>query len=235
MNIQVLVSDDQPLVRAGIGALLAAQSGIEVVATSAGGEDAVKAAATHRPDVVVLELHLPDAAGIYTIPNIGAVGRGDTRAGAGRVRASTTAPRPHDAYAALRAGAAGFLLKTRPPEVLVGAVRAVAVAGTWLDSAVVSDLLLELSNGPASANTDSVLARRLTAREREVLVLLAQGLGNTEIAARLVLSEATIRTHVGRILLKLNCPNRTRAVVIAYRAGLVRFAVADDAPASIPA
>jgi len=235
MNIQVLVADDQPLVRAGIGALLAAQSGIEVVATSAGGEDAVKAAATHRPDVVVLELDMPEDDGIETIGKIVADGLRETPERAVRVLAMTTEHRPHDAYAALRAGAAGFLLKTRPPEVLVGAVRAVAVAGTWLDSAVVSDLLVELSNGPASANTDSVLARRLTAREREVLVLLAQGLGNTEIAARLVLSEATIRTHVGRILMKLNCPNRTRAVVIAYRAGLVRFAVADDAPASISA
>jgi DNA-binding NarL/FixJ family response regulator len=235
MNSRVVVSDDQPLIRAGIGALLDVQPGIEVVATTGGGEDAVKAAATHQPDVVVLELDMPDGDGIDTIDKIVTDGLRETPQRAVRVLATTTQLRPHDAYAALRAGAAGFLVKTRPPEVLVSAVRAVAVAGTWLDTAVANDLLLELSYRPATANTESALARRLTAREREVLVLLAQGLGNTEIAARLVLSEATIRTHVGRILMKLNCPNRTRAVVLAYRSGLVRLGVAEEAAAGIPA
>jgi DNA-binding NarL/FixJ family response regulator len=116
-----------------------------------------------------------------------------------------------------------MLLKARPPEALVGAVRAVALAGTWLDPAMVRDMLVELASQPITGETAWAVVRRLTAREREVLVLLAHGLGNTEIASRLFLSEATVRTHVGRILMKLDCRDRTKAVVVAYRSGLVRI------------
>jgi DNA-binding NarL/FixJ family response regulator len=224
MNIRVLVSDDHPLIRAGLGALLAAQPGIEVVGTVAGGEDAVKAAATKMPDVVLLELAMEDADGIGVIEQIVADGLAETPERPIRVIAMTADNNPHEAYAALRAGAAGFLLKNRSPEVLIGAVRAVAVSGVWLDDSVAGGILEELSSRPAAAETASKLARRLTARELEVLVLLAHGLGNSEIATRLFLSEATVRTHVGRVLMKLDCPNRTRAVVVAYRAGLVHFA-----------
>lgn len=235
MNIRVLVSDDQPLVRAGIGALLAAQPGLEVVGTVGGGEDAVKAAATHLPDVVVLELAMPDDDGVEVIGKIVTDALEETPERPVRVLAMTSEHQPRQAYAALRAGAAGFMLKNRPPEVLIGAVRSVAIAGIWLDTAVAGDMLQELSSRPAAGDTASALSRRLTEREREVLVLLAHGLGNTDIATRLFLSEATVRTHVGRILMKLDCPNRTRAVVIAYRSGLVRFATADEAHVSAPA
>jgi DNA-binding NarL/FixJ family response regulator len=224
MNIRVLVSDDQPLSRAGLGALLGAQPGIEVVDVVGGGAEAIKAAAVKMPDVVLLELAMEDADGADVIGQIVADGLADCPERPVRVLAMTAENRPHEAYAALRAGAAGFLLKSRAPEVLIGAVRAVAVAGIWLDASVAGDMLAELSNRPAAGHTASKLARRLTARELEVLVLLANGLGNSEIASQLFLSEATVRTHVGRVLMKLDCPNRTRAVVVAYRAGLVRFA-----------
>jgi DNA-binding NarL/FixJ family response regulator len=224
MNIRVLVADDQPLLRAGLGALLAAQPGIEVVGTVGGGAEAVKAAAVTMPDVVLLEMVMDDAEGVDVIQQIVTDGLTDCPRRPVRVIAMTTENRPHEAYAALRAGAAGFLLKNRAPAVLIGAVRAVAVSGVWLDDTVAGGILQELSSRPAAADTASRLARRLTAREREVLVLLAHGLGNSEIAARLFLSEATVRTHVGRVLMKLDCTNRTRAVVVAYRAGLVEFA-----------
>jgi DNA-binding NarL/FixJ family response regulator len=229
MNIRVLVADDQPLIRAGLGALLAAQPGIEVVGTAGGGEEAVKAAATYLPDVVALELDMVDADGVEVIEKIVTDALGDTPERPLRVLAMAATHHGRQAYAALRAGAAGFLLKSRAPEVLVAAVRAVAVAGIWLDDSVAGDMLQDLSNRPAPGEIVSALSRRLTSREREVLVLLAHGLGNADIAAQLFLSEATVRTHVGRILMKLDCPNRTRAVVFAYRSGLVRLAVAEEA------
>ena len=229
MTIRVVVADDQPLIRAGISSLLSAQSGIEVLAEASSAEETVKAAATHLPDVVVLAFPLPDADGTDLIGQVVDAGLRYSPHRRVRVLAMTTTHTVPFAQAALRAGASGFLLKTRPPEVLIGAVRAVAVAGTWLDSAVAEDLLRELSSRPSMGESASVLARRLTAREREVLVLMSNGLGNAEIAARLFLSEATVRTHIGRILMKLDCRRRTQAVVVAFRSGLVRVGVDEGA------
>jgi len=229
MNIRVVVADDQPLIRAGVSSLLSAQPGIEVLAEASSAEETVKAAATHLPDVVLLSLPMPDHEETDLIGQIVDEGLRYSPHGRVRVLAMTTDHTVPFAQAVLRAGASGFLLKTRPPEVLVGAVRAVAVAGTWLDSAVAEDLLRELSSRPAMGESASVLARRLTAREREVLVLMSNGLGNAEIAARLVLSEATVRTHIGRILMKLDCRRRTQAVVVAFRSGLVRVGVDEGA------
>jgi DNA-binding NarL/FixJ family response regulator len=223
MNIRVLVADDHPLVRAGISALLAAQPGIVVAAEVVAGEDIVKAAAVHLPDVVVMAVRMPDRDGLDVIGKVVAEGGRYAPERPVRVLAMTDECRPRDAYAVLRAGATGMLLKARPPEALVGAVRAVALAGTWLDPAMVRDMLVELASQPITGETAWAVVRRLTAREREVLVLLAHGLGNTEIASRLFLSEATVRTHVGRILMKLDCRDRTKAVVVAYRSGLVRI------------
>lgn len=214
LTIRVVVADDHPLIRAGLGALLAAQPGIEVLAQASGAEALRTAAATHLPDIVVMELLLPGCDDGDLIGKLVADGC--------RVLAMTSDPDPRHAFAALRSGATGFLLKTSPPEVLIGAVRAVAVAGTWLETAVVDAMLAELSSRPATGADVAGPVRLLTAREREVLVLLANGLGSVEIADRLYLSEATVRTHIGRILMKLHCRDRTRAVVVAYRSGLVR-------------
>ncbi len=229
MTIRVIVADDQPLIRAGISSLLSAQTGIEVLAEASSAEETVKAAATYLPDVVVLALLLPEQEETDLIGQIVDAGLRYAPHRQVRVLAMTTDHTVPFAQAVLRAGASGFLLKTRPPEVLIGAVRAVAVAGTWLDSAVAEDLLRELSSRPAMGESASVLARRLTAREREVLVLMSNGLGNAEIAARLFLSEATVRTHIGRILMKLDCRRRTQAVVVAFRSGLVQVAVEKNA------
>lgn len=229
MTIRVVVADDQPLIRAGISSLLSAQTGIEVLAEASSAEETVKAAATYLPDVVVLALLLPEQEETDLIGQIVDAGLRYSPHRRVRVLAMTTDHTVPLAQAVLRAGASGFLLKTRPSEVLIGAVRAVAVAGTWLDSAVAEDLLRELSSRPAMGESASVLAGRLTAREREVLVLMSNGLGNAEIAARLFLSEATVRTHIGRILMKLDCRRRTQAVVVAFRSGLVQVAVEEKA------
>jgi DNA-binding NarL/FixJ family response regulator len=233
MNIRVLVADDQPLIRAGIGALLGAERGIEVVAATGAGPDAVKGAATHLPDVLLMDLPAGDdaAAGVDAIGQIVGDGARWCPERPVRVLGMSAGYHPQLAWRALAAGAAGFLLKSQPPEVLIGAVRAIAEAGAWLDLIVLRDMLVELACRPAGGDNPSRLVRRLTVREREVLVLLAYGLGNAEIAARLFLSEATVRTHIGRILMKLECRGRTRAVVVAYRSGLVRIDTEDRMPA----
>jgi DNA-binding NarL/FixJ family response regulator len=214
LTIRVVVADDQPLIRAGLGALLAAQPGIEVLAEAAGAEALRAAAATYLPDIVIMELLLPGCDDGNLIGKLVADGC--------RVLAMTSDRNPRHAFAALRSGASGFLLKSSPPEALIVAVRAIAVAGTWLETTVVDAMLAELASGPATGENVAGHVRLLTAREREVLVLLANGMGNLEIAGRLYLSEATVRTHIGRILMKLHCRDRTRAVVVAYRSGLVR-------------
>jgi DNA-binding NarL/FixJ family response regulator len=222
-SLRVVVADDHPLIRAGIGALLAACPDIDVVAETAGGEDAVKTvAATLCPDVLLLEVPGVDGEAVDAISRIVADGLKYCAERPVRVLALAADYTPQLAWAAMRAGAAGFLLLSRPPEVLVSAVRAVATAGVWLDDVVVRDLLLEPVSRTADGESSNALIRRLTVREREVLVLLAHGLGNAEIAERLWLSDGTVRTHIGRILMKLQCRDRTRAVVVAYRSGLVR-------------
>jgi DNA-binding NarL/FixJ family response regulator len=223
MTTRVLVAEEHPLVRAGLRALLAAQPDIEVVADLAEGEDIVRAAAAHAPDVVMMQLERSDYDGLELIGKIVAdAGRFDAPERPVHVLVMADEWPPRQAYAALRAGATGLLLNGRPSEVLLGAVRAVAFAGIWLDPAMARDVVVELTSQPVVGETPAGVVRRLTAREREVLVLLAHGLGSTDIAARLFLSQATVRTHVGRILMKLDCQDRTRAVVVAYRSGLVR-------------
>ncbi|MBL7258131.1 response regulator transcription factor [Paractinoplanes lichenicola] len=212
-TIRVVVADDEPLIRAGLTALLSAGAGLDVVAEARSGRDAVGAAAGLDPDVLILGLPAEGDANDL-IAEVAASGRARVLALAAGYAAPTV-------WAALRAGAAGFLLKSRPPEVLLAAVRAVALAGVWLDDVFVNDMLGEMAVRPGDRATSSVLVRRLTPREREVLVLLANGLGNGEIAERLFLSDGTVRTHIGHILMKLECRDRTRAVVIAYRTGLV--------------
>jgi DNA-binding NarL/FixJ family response regulator len=224
MTIRVLVAEEHPLVRAGLRAMLAAQPDIELVADLGAGEDVVRAAAACSPDVVMMQIERSDYDGLELIGKIVAdAGRyGDTPERPVHVLAMADEWPPRQAYAALRAGATGLLLNGRPSEVLLGAVRAVALAGIWLDPAMARDVVVELTSQPVVGENPAGVVRRLTAREREVLVLLAHGLGSTDIAARLFLSQATVRTHVGRILMKLDCQDRTRAVVVAYRSGLVR-------------
>ena len=222
-TIRVLVADGTPAERSRLCALLTAQADVAVVAEAASGEEAVRAAAAYTPDVVMVQLENPDRDGLEIIGKIVAdAGRYGVSGRPVHVLAMADEWPPRQAYAALRAGATGLLLIARPSEVLLCAVRAVALAGIWLDPAMARDVVGELASQPVVGETPSGVVRRLTNREREVLVLMAHGLGPTDIATRRYLSQATVRTHVGRILMKLDCQDRTRAVVVAYRSGLVR-------------
>ncbi|MGW0172939.1 response regulator transcription factor [Rhodococcus sp. NPDC003322] len=217
MTVRVLVADDQALVRAGFVALLDAQSGIEVVGEAEDGAQAVRLAEELRPDVVLMDIRMPVLDGLEATRRIA-----DRPELAGvRVVVLTTFELDEYVFEAIRAGAAGFLVKHTEPADLVRAVRVVADGEALLSPTVTRRLLAEFA-ARAKAAPDGTLLATLTAREREVMTLVAEGLSNAEIAERLVLSPATARTHVGRILLKLGARDRTQLVVLAYESGLVR-------------
>ncbi|WP_433727134.1 LuxR C-terminal-related transcriptional regulator [Actinoplanes sp. CA-051413] len=210
--IRVLVADDEPLVSAGVSALLNAEPDIEVVAKVSVGR-VVESTDAYRPDVVVMDVPPDD------IDIIGKVGA----CGTSRVLVLTVHRSIQIVGEALSAGAAGYLLKQSATEALVGGVRAVAGAGTWLDPVVTADLLIELAGRPVRGQNRSTSTDRLTPREQEVLVLLSRGMSDAEIARQLFISNLTVRTHVGRILTKLGARNRAHAVTTAYQIGLVRI------------
>ena len=223
MSVRVLVADDQALVRAGLVALLRAAPGTEVVGEAADGQQAVELTAATRPDVVLMDIRMPVLDGIAATRRILGAERG-SGAGAGadeeppKVLVLTTFDLDEHVYAALRAGAAGFLLKETPPARIIAAVEAVAAGDVLLTPRITHRLVEAFRpqrvSGSAAVDT-------LTPREREVLVLIGQGLGNAEIAERFVLSEATVKTHVKRVMAKLGLSSRAQAVVLAYESGLV--------------
>jgi DNA-binding NarL/FixJ family response regulator len=212
---RVLVVDDQAMVREGFGALLAAQAGIEVVGQAADGEEAVDAAARLGPDVVLMDVRMPRLDGLAAARRILARDAGV------RVLMLTTFDVDDYVYEALRAGASGFLLKDAPADELVRAVRVVAGGEALLAPSVTRRLIAEFATRSVPARAVSRRVDVLTAREREVLVLVARGLSNTEIAGHLVLAEQTVKTHVGHVLAKLDLRDRVQAVVLAYETGLV--------------
>ncbi len=216
MSIRVIVADDQGLVRAGFVALLNAQDGIEVVAEATNGVQALAAAREHRPDVVLMDIRMPELDGLAATRQIAA----DPTLTDVRVVVLTTFELDEYVFEAMRAGASGFLVKHSEPSELVRAVRVVAEGDALLSPSVTRRLLAEFSTH-AKQPTESGLDE-LTEREREVMTLVAEGLTNAEIGARLFMSPATARTHVSRILTKLNARDRTQLVVIAYESGLVR-------------
>ncbi|GIJ80458.1 DNA-binding response regulator, NarL/FixJ family, contains REC and HTH domains [Micromonospora phaseoli] len=213
--IRVLLADDQPLVRSGIAMLLAAEADIEVVGECADGASAVELAGRERPDVVLMDVRMPGTDGVTATRDI-------TAAQAGvRVLVLTTYHVDDAVRAALLAGASGFLLKDAVPDELTMAVRAVAAGEAWLDPAVTRKLLTEFATlGEHRRPTTGELGR-LTDRERQVLVQMAHGLSNAEIAVRLHIGDATVKTHVGRVLMKLGLRDRAQAVAAAYRGGLM--------------
>jgi DNA-binding NarL/FixJ family response regulator len=215
MTVRVLLADDQRLVRHGLRMILRAEPGIEVVGEAADGLEAVERAALARPDVVLMDVRMPRLNGIEATARI--VAGAPPRP---RVLVVTTFDADEYVYDALRAGASGFLLKDVPEDHLVSSIRVVAEGGSLLDPAVTRRLIEQfVVRRPATphAGLDA-----LSPREREVLVQLARGLTNAEIAGELVVSDATIKTHVARILAKLDLRDRTQAVVLAYETGLVR-------------
>jgi DNA-binding NarL/FixJ family response regulator len=208
--IKVLVVDDQVLIRAGLGALLRAAPGIEVVGEAADGEQAVTLAASCAPDVILMDIRMPGVNGIVATERILAA---DPRP---RVLVLTTFDLDEYVYAALRGGACGFLLKDAAPERLLAAVQAVS-AGDMLFAPSVTRRLIEAY----VPRTDRLELESLTPREMEVLRLVGSGMANAEIASRLVVSEATVKTHLNRTMTKLDLTSRAQAVVVAYESGLV--------------
>ena len=217
MTIRVVLADDEELLRVGFRMILDAHGDFTVVAEASDGRQAVTAAAAHRPDVVVMDVRMPDLDGIAATEAI-------TRQQPGvRVLILTTFDLDEYAFAGLRAGASGFLLKNAPPEELVAAIRTVAAGDAVVAPRVTRRLLDTFARRlptTAQKSRDQRLAQ-LTDRERDVLQALALGQSNQEIAASLVLSEATVKTHVSRILTKLDVRDRVQAVIFAYETRLV--------------
>jgi DNA-binding NarL/FixJ family response regulator len=212
----VLLVDDEPLVRLGFSMVLAAHDDLQVVGEAGNGAEAVELAGRLRPDVVVMDVRMPVLDGVAATRRIVSAGLPS------RIVVLTTFDLDEHAFAALQAGASGFLLKNTEPAVLVAAIRTVA-RGDAVVAPRVTRRLLETFAGqlPAADRTADPRLARLTDREREVLVQVATGRSNAEIAAELTLSELTVKTHVGRILTKLELRDRTQAAVLAYRERLV--------------
>ncbi|HXQ62359.1 MAG TPA: response regulator transcription factor [Acidimicrobiales bacterium] len=214
--IRVVVVDDQALVRAGFRVLVDSSPGLEVVGEAADGIDAVRVVRATEPDVVLMDIRMPEMDGIEATRQI-VEARRDDRA---RVLILTTFELDEYVYDALRAGASGFLLKDTPPEDLLEAIAVIARGDALLAPSVTRTLIAEFASRSASAPAETDLLRSLTRREREVLVLVARGRTNAEIADELHMSAATAKTHVSRILSKLGARDRSQLVVIAYESGL---------------
>lgn len=216
MTIRVLIADDQMMVREGFSVLLGAMPDIEVVGEAVNGRDAVERVRELAPDVVLMDIRMPEMNGIEATREIVAAD------GAAKVLVLTTFDLDEYVYQALRAGASGFLLKDASARQLADGVRVVAAGEALLAPSVTKRLIVEFSKiSEARRLADPAGAGELTERETEVLVLIAQGLSNAEIADRLVVAESTIKTHVSRILVKLGLRDRTQAAVYAYETRLV--------------
>jgi len=217
MTIRVALADDQALVRAGFRALLNAQSDIEVVAEAADGDEAVAAAKEHRPDVFLMDIRMPGKDGLEATRVIST----DERLADVHILILTTFEEDEYVFEAIRVGASGFLVKDTEPADLVHAVRVVAGGDALLSPSVTRRLIAEFAT-KAKKVAHPVSLDVLTDREREVVVLVGEGLTNDEIAARLVVSPATAKTHVSRAMIKVHARDRAQLVVLAYESGLVR-------------
>lgn len=213
--IRVLLADDQSLVRAGFRMILRSEPGIEVVGEAGDGAEAVAQARELAPDVVLMDIRMPVLDGIEATRQVVA------DESSPRVLVLTTFDLDEYVYGALRAGASGFLLKDAPEEQLVSAIQVISTGGSLFAPSVTRRLIEEFTRRDAGAAQPPVISA-LTAREVDVLRLVARGLTNAEIAADLVVSEHTVKTHVAHILQKLGLRDRTQAVIVAYESGLVR-------------
>ncbi len=214
MSIRVLIADDQSLVRAGFRLVLENHPDLEVVGEASNGEEAVHSTARLKPDVVLMDIRMPHLDGIGATASI-------TSEHEARVLVLTTYDLDEYVYDALQAGASGFLLKDTPPEQLADGIRQVADGEALLAPTVTRRLIEEFARIGRTRSTRPAELDELTPRELEVLRLLARGLSNAEIAAELVLSETTVKTHVTHVLQKLGLRDRVQAVVLAYESGLV--------------
>jgi DNA-binding NarL/FixJ family response regulator len=214
--IRVLIADDQSLVRGGLRMILEAQGDIEVIGEAEDGHRAVRLAEQLEPDVVLMDIRMPALDGLEATRRILA------RPVAPRILVLTTFDLDEYVYKAMRAGASGFLLKSARPEQLVEAVRGVVAGDALLAPEITQRLLAEFLRRPPPGAAPRPGLDELTPREREVLELIAIGLSNGEIAARLIVGEATVKTHVSRVFLKLGLRDRVQAVIAAYETGLVQ-------------
>jgi DNA-binding NarL/FixJ family response regulator len=217
MSLGVLIADDQALVRAGFRLILEAETDLEVVGEAADGRAAVAAAQQLKPDVVLMDVRMPDLDGIEATRRLVSGGS------SAKVLMLTTFDMDEYVYESLRVGASGFLLKDVPPEQLVAGIRAVASGEALLAPSVTRRMIEEFVRRPRNAARPAPRELdRLTGREREVLVLMARGLSNAELAQKFVVSEATVKTHVAHVLAKLGLRDRVQAVVFAYESGVIQ-------------
>ena len=216
---RVLIADDDSLMRAGLVELLAADPDIEVIGQAATGRQAIEQTSRLAPDVVLMDVRMPDLDGIGATSALARV------APAARVLILTTFEQDDYIFGALRAGASGFLLKRARPEELLAAVHTVAAGEALMSPSVTRRVIDRMAQQPTPELADKAKLESLTPREREVLAMIARGLSNREIAAALTVEESTIRTHVKRILMKLDLRDRVQAVIFAYETGLNRPAV----------
>jgi len=225
MIVRVLIADDQALVRAGFKMILDAEEDIDVVGEATDGLEAVGMVAKLKPDVVLMDIRMPELDGLEATRRI----LSEADADPPRVLMLTTFDLNEYVYEALRAGASGFLLKDVPPEQLVAGVKVVADGDALLAPSITRHLIEEFTRaGPARTEPPKGLDE-LTPRELEVFKLVARGLANAEIAAELVVSETTVKTHVARVLMKMGLRDRVQAVVLAYESGLVSPGQSDSA------
>jgi DNA-binding NarL/FixJ family response regulator len=213
---RVLVADDQALVRAGLREIVASAADLEVVGEAATGAEAVRLAARHRPDVVVMDIRMPEMDGIEATRRI----TGAPETAGVRVLVLTTFDLDEYVFAALRGGASGFLLKDTPSADLLAAIRIVAAGDALLAPGITRKLVAEFATRPHRAAPRAGLLTRITARERDVLALVAEGLSNAEIGQRLHITTGTAKTHVGHLMLKLSARDRVQLVILAYQTGL---------------
>jgi len=214
--IRVAIVDDMAMVRAGFGALLEAQEGITVVGDASDGAGAVDLVTRTQPDVVLMDIRMPEVDGLEATRRIGALD-GETP----RIIILTTFDLDSYVFEALRAGASGFLLKDAPASDLIHAIRVVAGGDALLAPSITRSLIAEFVARPERSQRDPEMFRELTEREVEVTKLVARGLSNAEIAAEMVVAEQTVKTHVSRVLMKLGLRDRTQIIVAAYESGLV--------------
>ena len=211
---RVLIADDDDLMRAGLAELLTADPAIEIVGQASTGREATEAARRLTPDVVLMDVRMPDLDGITATREL------SRTVPSARVLIVTTFEQDDYIFSALRAGASGFLLKRTRPEELIAAVHTIAAGDSLLSPSVTRRVIDRMAQQPAPDLADRAWLDTLTPRERDVLELIARGLSNREIAGALVVEESTIRTHVKRILMKLNLRDRVQAVILAYETGL---------------
>jgi DNA-binding NarL/FixJ family response regulator len=220
MKIRVLITDDQSMVRAGFRMLLADEADIDVVAEASNGLEAVEKAERYHPAVVLMDIRMPELDGLEATRRILAANP------AARILILTTFDLDEYIYEALRAGASGFVLKDDPPEQLIAAIHTVAAGDALLSPVVTKRVIKQFTHIPRPTPLPEL--DELTAREREILRLIAEGLSNAEIGERLYISETTVKTHVTHVLHKLNLRDRVQAVVLAYQSGLTDADTADE-------